>query len=139
MASNYTYVSTLICDDCRKEDTGKDIAIGIYVGSIVTQQLPLLMPIFAIRFEVVPDKRRYENVTAIIKDPEGRETVRVGGIIEFNQINVPSSFFFRISSVLFQNEGKHTVSLAMDGELDEIYEFKIIQLATQGDKASTNF
>ena len=135
MASNYTYVSTLICDDCRKEDTGKYIAIGIYPGSIVTPQLPLLMPILAIRFEVVPDKRRYENVTATIKDPEGRETVRVGGIIEFSQANVPSSFFFRISPVLFQNEGKHTVSLAMDGELDEIYEFKV-QVTAQSEKAA---
>ena len=125
MASAYEYVSTIICDDCRREDNGKDIAIGIYAGSIASVGVPVFLPTFAFRFEIVPKKLRYENVTVIVKDRDDVEVLRVGGTIAFADANHSLAFFFKSASIFFPKEGQYTVFLAMDDEPKEVYKFEV--------------
>ena len=42
MAFKHKY--TIICDDFRREDNGKLMLIGMYVGTIVVPQLPFALP-----------------------------------------------------------------------------------------------
>jgi hypothetical protein len=42
MAVRHQY--SIICDDVRREDNGKLMILGMYVGTIVVPQLPTIMP-----------------------------------------------------------------------------------------------
>jgi hypothetical protein len=37
--------SVLVCDDIRREDTGKAILIGVYVGDIILLRAPAVIPV----------------------------------------------------------------------------------------------
>jgi hypothetical protein len=47
--------SALICDDIRREITGKDILIGVYAGDIIVPQVPFSIPL-TLWFELSPEK-----------------------------------------------------------------------------------
>ena len=42
MAVTHTY--TILCDDVRREDNGKLIILGMYLGTIAVPMLPMVMP-----------------------------------------------------------------------------------------------
>ena len=39
-----THKYTIVCDDVRKEDNGKILIIGMYMGVITVPQLPFILP-----------------------------------------------------------------------------------------------
>lgn len=50
---SFTFGSVIVCDDARKEVTGKDILIGVYGGGINTNQFPTSLNL-TFWFEVIP-------------------------------------------------------------------------------------
>jgi hypothetical protein len=53
MAAEFTITAVVVCDEIRKEITGKDILIGTYGGSILVPTIPVNLPI-SIWVEFVP-------------------------------------------------------------------------------------
>lgn len=123
MASNARFMSVLISDDCRKEDNGKDIAIGIYTGSIISSAIPIVLPTLALRFEVVPAKNKYDNVIVFVKKPDGNDLAHIKASLEFKHANAPGAFFLKFGPVSFDVEGTYRIFLGMDEEAEPISEF----------------
>jgi hypothetical protein len=125
MAFNYKFVSAILCDDCRKEVNGKDIAIGIYTGSILSPQIPFMLPTFFVRFEVIPSKHLYTNVAFDMKSPDGEAFLQARGKVEFTEINLTGGFFFRFSPVIFEKEGEYKSFLGMDDEQEMVHQIVV--------------
>jgi hypothetical protein len=125
MASKAKFTSLLVCDDCRKEDNGKDIAIGIYTGSLLFVSFPAMVPYMAFRFEVIPVQKEYGNIQVVLQKEDGKEILRIQGGAVFSSINEPGSFFFKVGPVAFENEGTFKVLLGMDEDPEEVAHFKV--------------
>src|SRR3972149_4961344 len=54
MAITHDY--TLICDDIRREDSGKLILVGVYTPDIVTTQIPFVLPSFSVLQRLQSDR-----------------------------------------------------------------------------------
>ncbi len=123
MASTYRLVSVVLADDARKEDSGKDILIGIYSGSIVAAKIPVVLPTFALWFEIRPNKTKYTNVAAKIQKPDGNDLARIQAELGFTTTAYNASFFFKLSPLIIETTGEHKIFLGMDEELEYISSF----------------
>ncbi len=126
MATTYKFVSLIVCDDCRREDSGKDILIGAYAGSMQSTAIPFLMPTFALRFEIIPNKKEYKQVIAILRNPAGEEVFRVEGTLGTHRTDLPASFFYRVSPVMLTTTGEYKILLGMDEDPEEVATFHVI-------------
>jgi hypothetical protein len=125
-------ISTIISDDCRKEDSGKDIIIGVYTGGIYSVKVPFILPTLAVRFEILPSKLKYENVKFILRDTTEKNIAIVSGKLEFSKINSPGAFFFKFGPVTFAKEGEHGLWLGMDEDPDLVGLLTITESGTRG-------
>ena len=114
MSQRVNLISTIISDDCRKEDNGKDIIIGVYTGGIFSAAVPFILPTLAVRFEIIPTKLSYERIKFILRDTVENDIVMATGKLSFNRINFPGAFFFKFGPVKFEKEGQHSLWLGMD-------------------------
>jgi hypothetical protein len=114
MSPRVNLISTIISDDCRKEDNGKDIIIGVYTGGIFSGAVPFILPTLAVRFEIIPAKLVYERVKFVLRDTVEKDIVMARGKLSFNRINLPAAFFFKFGPVKFEKEGQHSLWLGMD-------------------------
>jgi 4-hydroxy-3-methylbut-2-en-1-yl diphosphate synthase IspG/GcpE len=119
------FESVIVADDCRKEDNGKDIAIGIYTGSVISTVLPFALPQMAVRFVVRPEKLRYDNVHFSLKNPDGKNLVEVRGSIAVSRLDIPGVFVFKFGPVVFEKAGRYTLHLGMDADETEVSSFLV--------------
>jgi hypothetical protein len=100
-------LSTIVSDDCRREDNGKDIIIGVYTEGIHSAQIPFVLPTLSVRFEILPTKLKYEHVKLILKNTIDENMSVVTGRLEFNKIDSRSAFFFKFGPVTFTKYGQN--------------------------------
>jgi hypothetical protein len=127
MATTYRLVSLIICDDCRREDNGKDIIIGTYTGAMISPTLPIILPTFVLRFEIIPHQIEYKKTVASMKNPLGEEMFRVEGILSVGRPQYGASFFYKVSPLVITMAGDHTIHLGLDEEPEQIAVFTILQ------------
>jgi hypothetical protein len=127
MPTTYRLVSLIICDDCRREDNGKDIIIGTYTGAMISPTLPVILPTFVLRFEIIPHQREYQRTIAFMRSPRGDEMFRVEGALIISRPDFGASFFYKVSPLMITVPGDHTIHLGLDEEPEQIAVFKILQ------------
>jgi hypothetical protein len=131
MSSRLRLVSTIISEDCRRENSGKDIIIGVYTGGIFSREIPFMIPTLAVRFEIIPSKLVYENVKFFLRDTAEKDIVMATGKVGFNEINHPAAFFFKFGAVKFEKEGQHSLWLGMDEDPDLVCLLNITKSGTR--------
>jgi hypothetical protein len=124
MAEEYSIVCVVVCDDARKEDNGKDLLIGVY-GDMRFSQIPALLPILGLHFQVRIKKMRFDNVKVSIKGPDGESVVDINGVLEFGSTTHIATFNFRFGPVQFMKTGDYEVYLGMDEEPSLVRTFNI--------------
>ena len=73
--------SLLLCDDVRKEASGKDILIGVYSGSIDVTAYPAMFPLMLwIEFE--PEKLGDSPIRVQIDTPSGNPPIKFSAEME---------------------------------------------------------
>jgi hypothetical protein len=127
MATTHKLVSLIMCDDCRREDNGKEIIIGVYTGAMISRVLPFVLPTFALRFEIIPQQREYKKTAAIMKNPRGEEIFRVDGMLAVSRVDFGASFFYRVSPLLITMAGDHAILLGLDEEPEQVAVLRVIQ------------
>jgi len=133
MGQDYTLLSTIIADDIRREDSGKDIVIGVFNEALIVGEVPTMLATFAVRFSLRSKKEKYNIVIVTINSPDGNEVVRFTGAVLFEDIKYMSSFFYKCSPFPLQCAGKYEIYLDMDGskELASTFEVVLKQLEAQ--------
>lgn len=122
----YSVIHTIICDDVRKEDNGKEILIGVYNDTLILDPIPAVIPSFAMRFLITTSQQEYTNVGGNIIGPDEKEVLRFGGHIKFENIKYYCSFFFRISPMPFQLAGAYKIHLGLDSSTELVHTFHVI-------------
>jgi len=77
--------SIIVCDDVRKEITGKDILIGVYSGTINVSAYPVTFPI-ALWFEIEPDEAGDLNCGVKIETPSGNPPIQAEVTIHVQEV-----------------------------------------------------
>ena len=126
MATTHKLVSLIMCDDCRKEDNGKDIIIGVYTGAMIAPVLPFVLPTFALRFEIIPQQLEYQKAVAIMKNPRDEEIFRVEGTLAVSRMDFGASFFYRVSPLPITMQGDHAIFLGLDEEPEQIAVLRVL-------------
>jgi hypothetical protein len=120
MATTHKLVSLIMCDDCRREDNGKDIIIGTYTGAMIAPTIPLLLPTFTLRFEILPLQLEYKKTIALMRNPRNEEVFRVDGTLGISRLEFGASFFYRVSPFVITMAGAHTIHLGLDEEPEHV-------------------
>src|ERR1700722_1974046 len=81
-------LNTLVCDDVRLENNGKEILIGVYNGTVIVDSVPTLLPTFSIRILLKPTEIREYNVHGAIIGPSGLAVAQFSG-----KLNTPTTKF----------------------------------------------
>jgi hypothetical protein len=102
-------IHTIICDDVRREDNGKEILIGVFNDTLVIDQVPAMMATFAIRFLMKVDNN-INDIFGQIDGPDGNPIVKFGGHVEFKNARWNSSIFFKIAPMFIPAHGVYVRS-----------------------------
>ncbi len=112
----YQLLHTLICDDIRREDNGKEILIGMLNSTIILDRVPAILATFGVRFLIESNKTNFEGVTLKIVDPNGEDIVIATSTFSFLTAEFPGSFFYKISPMPIQHYGRYGIWLGLDEE-----------------------
>jgi hypothetical protein len=88
---DYIVASVIICDDVRKEVTGKDILIGVYGSHILVPSLPVQLPV-AIWLEVIPNATGHFQLDARLRIPGSPLEMRIRLMAEVADGSEPLAF-----------------------------------------------
>jgi len=125
MASTYKLVSTIIADDIRKENNGKEIIIGVYTGVIIVPTIPAILPTFFVRFEIKPNKLQYKKASCKILNADDFDFLTSVGKISIATIEQNASFSFRFSPLVIEKVGIYKIYLGMDGPIRKVSSFEV--------------
>ena len=121
----FSIISTIVCDDVRREDNGKDILIGVFNDTLVIDSVPAILAVLGIRFLVKANKKEAE-VKGFIIGPEQKKLVEFGGQVVFANVKYNSSFFFKISPMMISEHGEYEIYLGLNSEPEKVYTFSVI-------------
>lgn len=107
--------STLLCDDVRREDSGKLIIIGVYTPHIVVQSTPAVLSLWT--FQVwEADAVSTNRLTILVRHIESRTTVFEGAA----HVAIPGSgqgfLAFPFGRLRFDLPGPYEFVVMIDGD-----------------------
>lgn len=112
----------IFCDDIRQESNGKFILIGIYQGTLLTQSMPLMVPMST--YIDVRDLTPGSHVCVINATYESdNETVELASLtstIEVVDASFPSFLVGRGMTLQAETPGKLHIMLSIDGSQPKI-------------------
>jgi hypothetical protein len=124
---SHKILHTIICDDIRREDNGKEILIGMLNQGLVLQQVPAIIPTFAIRFLIQPIKTDYDDVVVKVIGPEGEQVFKAEMKFKFQTAKYMGSFFVKVSPMPLKSYGRYQIWLGLDEEPTNVSTFEVIR------------
>ena len=94
----------LLCDDVRREQSGKDILIGVYAGDVLVPQLPIQIPI-ACWLLVKPKKTGDLEFDLRIKAPGSAPPFEMKVVANVSDSSEPFAFFSPPIGIRIESEG----------------------------------
>src|SRR5262245_1276923 len=116
----FSIINTIVCDDVRREDNGKEILIGVFNDTLVIDSVPAILATFGIRFLVKTNTKEAE-VRGYIVGPGENKIVQFGGQVVFANIKYSSSFFFKISPMMIPEYGEYKIYLGLNSDAEKVY------------------
>ena len=118
--------SVILCDDIRKEDTGKGILIGVYSGNITVFRFPTAASLSVWIEHDVTEIGKFEFHCRLLLDDE-IEVVSIAGELDAKELG-PGDFAFGGISTQLQREGYLSIQFKIaDQEWTEIRRKRIIK------------
>jgi hypothetical protein len=122
-----THKYTIICDEVRREDNGKLIVLGMYVGVLTVPQIPFTLPSLTFFHLLESDRPGQYGMTGKLQVLETGRTIvefRGGfGLLQPSPVVIP----LRLGNVLLQEVGAYQFILEIEGEREPIItQFSVI-------------
>lgn len=108
--------SMLFCDDVRVENTGKEIAIGIYPGGMSFMFLPIMIPQLVIRLELLFYGIPTESFALKVIDPNGNTLVEEQRPLSFRNWSMPGTVSIALQGVILGAAGDYKFFTKIPGE-----------------------
>lgn len=106
--------AVIVCDDVRKEVSGKDMLIGVYGGSINVPAYPANFP-SAFWFEIEPSQLGSIPFEVKIDMPSGNPPVQIGFTMEIREIDT-SVFVMAGVPLSVERDGEIIISAKIGSE-----------------------
>lgn len=106
--------SVIICDDVRREMSGKDILIGVYSGTINVPAYPANFPA-AFWFEIEPTQLGSLPIEIKIEPPSGNPPFQVSVSLDVHEIDT-SVFVMGGVPITVERDGEIIVSAKIGSE-----------------------
>jgi hypothetical protein len=110
--------NVLFCDDVRTEQSGKDIAIGIYNGYIVLPQIPFVINL-AVRVEANLSGNVKHGISAKFRDPMGNDLAESYSPIELFDWDLPFGITLGFANLILPTPGEYKLLVKFDDEWEE--------------------
>ena len=135
LAEEYSVVSVITCDDIRREDNGKEILIGIYIGNItIDTDVPALLPTFCIRIVIRWKLPGSYKILGFIVAPDGNQIVKFGGDITIPPDQSLSSASFKISPFIIPAFGRYEIRMGtQESSAVTVETFEVVKRQPSGD------
>jgi hypothetical protein len=99
--------SVIICDEVRTEITGKDIAIGIFNGTMIVPRIPFVIPMLAVRFELNFFGEFQQTMELRLQDPNHNMIIEQKMPIKFNDWSKPGAITLNMEGLILPVEGAY--------------------------------
>lgn len=116
----------IICDDIRKENSGKFIFIGVYpAGNIIVRgKMPYVFPKLCFILKFIGGKGEYD-IETILKNPDQKQIVSLpAGSLNFEDENREFMLFLSIATLKIDKVGEYTFEIYEQKEKKLIYKYK---------------
>jgi hypothetical protein len=118
MAVTHNY--TIICDDVRREDNGKLIILGMYMGTITVPSFPAVLPTLTILSLVESDRPGQWSFRLAIQNLErGNAVMEARGFANVPQPG-PAVMPIKFGGARFEERGNYTVTLEVEGQREPL-------------------
>jgi hypothetical protein len=124
--------SILICDDIRKEVSGKDILVGVYSGDIIVHSVPFTL-VLAVWFEYIPGSN-VKHTLDIVASYAGKQIARQKG--EIHPEDSPFGIAMPGLTVSGDAEGELLIEITLGDSGQVFKKSKRIRVAADAFKAS---
>ena len=116
-----THKYTIICDDVRREDNGKLIVLGMYLGTITVPQLPAILPSLTIVSLFQGERPESWSWRLSIQNMERNNQVVVEARGFANVLAPgPGVMPVKFVGVQFQQAGAYNVVLEVEGQREPL-------------------
>ena len=109
MPENSYVLSAIFCDEVRTENTGKEIAIGIYPGRLSVPVMPIVLPSLTLRFELFFDGSPVESFSIKIVDPAGNTLIEQQRPMNFSDWHLPGTLSIILQGLILSATGSYAV------------------------------
>jgi hypothetical protein len=117
--------SVVICDDIRRESSGKEILIGVYAGVILFPRLPAILTNLGMRIEFNTSLKSADDLTVELRDPDAQPLLSVTGAMEMVGKDEVQVLSVVCNNVEFTKEGVHTLFFGRKDWLEPAYRLPI--------------
>lgn len=115
-----THKYTIICDDVRREDNGKLIILGVYMGAIVVPQLPFVLPTLTIFSMLEGDRPESWSWKLSLQNLEkGKLIAEARGfanVLKQGLVVMPMKF----GAIRFEDPGVYSAALEIEGHKEPV-------------------
>ena len=125
MGNDFKATSVIICDDIRREASGKEILIGVYAGVILLPALPTLLPTLSTRIEFTTSLSRADDLAVELRDPDGEVVFSVHGHMDMIGTDGIQLISVVCNGVQFTKEGKHTLVFGRKDALEPAHSINV--------------
>jgi hypothetical protein len=110
-------VGTIVCDEVRREDNGKLLVVGMYLGSILVPRVPFLLPRLSF-FLTWRTNGLLPSGDFRLSGPSRRAVGQFGMKSEGQPESVPPMFYttFTLENTLLTEVGSYTLSYKSFGQ-----------------------
>jgi len=111
-----THRYTIVCDEVRKEDNGKILVIGMYMGNIAVPQIPFSLPSLTFLQVLDSDRPGHFSMRLRVQHLETGNTLVDGhGGMMFQQPGV-AVMPIRFGNIAFQAVGTYNFIVEVEGQ-----------------------
>lgn len=115
-----THKYTLICDDVRREDNGKLMILGLYMGTISLPQIPFIMPTLTFFLSLESDRVGQWSMRFKLQNLEsGRNLIEGTGGIAIQQPG-PGIAPIKLGGIQFQAVGAYNFIVEVEDQREPI-------------------
>lgn len=125
-SSDYEVKSVILCDDVRREDSSKDILIGVYNDVIAVDSVPALLPLISVRFLLKVLRTGVIKVEGAITQPDGTDIVQFGGDLAVVTTRFLGVMSFRAVPMVFNALGRYEIKAGPSNSRDVVSVFDVI-------------
>jgi hypothetical protein len=116
-------VSVIICDDIRKEASGKQTLVGVYNKDIIIPNIPSTLSQLFFRVGIELERTDFKRIHFVVTSPSRKKVGDQSGEITIQDGTNHLTLGLKAEQPTFVETGTYTIRLGLDASARKIGEF----------------